>query len=181
MKRLLGGFAVAIAFLVMSALPTLGANNGTVNATVTAGAACITLSQTTPVNFGTLEFSTAAGNSASGQLAGTITNCATASESILARGTNATNPTTTWNLVDATGLATPVNPCALASPNTNEYFQDTFTGALSTVFLTTTDKALASLAAGASPLLTVGVVMPCTGSSGAGQTLNFSYIYTATF
>jgi hypothetical protein len=37
------------------------------------------------------------------------------------------------------------------------------------------------MAAGANSALTVGVVMPCTGSSGAGQTLNFSYIYTATF
>jgi hypothetical protein len=182
MRRLLilGGIAVAVVLFVGSALPAFSDDTGTVNATVTAGAACITLSQTT-VNFGSLNFSTSAGNNAAGQLAGSITNCGQSTESILARGTDATNTTTTWSLVDATGLPTPVNPCDLSSPNTNKYFLFTFPGALSTVFLTTTNKAFNTMAAGANSALTVGVVMPCTGSSGAGQTLNFSYIYTATF
>jgi hypothetical protein len=182
-RRLLisGGLTVAIVYLVASALPAFGADNGTVSASVTAGAACITLSQTAPVDFGTKDFSTSAGNSAAGQAAGSITNCATQTESILAKGTDASNGATTWSLVDATGLPTPVNPCDLASPNTNKYFLSTFPGALSTVLLSTTNKAFHSLAAGASSSLTVAVVMPCTGSSGAGQTLNFSYVYTATF
>jgi hypothetical protein len=48
-------------------------------------------------------------------------------------------------------------------------------------FLTTANNTFTTLSGGESRPIDFTMYMPGTGSSGAGQTMSFSYIYTVTF
>lgn len=186
MKRLFsvaGGLAIAGSYFVLSGVPAFSADSGTVNAQVTAMEACITVSPTTTVNFGTQPLSSPSLTSIASGAALGFTNCSTAQESVFVRGTDATGSTATWAL-GAGGC----------SPGTNNYgirFGDVVDGAYVEVLqLSTTNQgapnastpgAPNTYAAGATRSYDPRLIMPCTGSNGTGQTMAMQFIFTATF
>ena len=154
--------------LAASAAPAFGDPGGTVSAQVTVAAPCI---QITPsqVDFGTLGFSQNSLNLSAGTRPVTATNCGAAAH-LLGHGSNATSAGgTTWTL-DATGDT--------ICPVLNSYGQRIDTGPVS-IPLATQDKNLRDLAVAEAASLNAIVVMPCTGSGGAGEVMTFSYVFTA--
>lgn len=174
--RRLNRLAAAVALttaLASSPITALAADSGTVDAQVTVATPCIIVSPTA-VDFGTLSFTTLAVQGYS-QRSIQLQNCGTSPEQVYVRGTDATlGGSTVWSLVAA-------DPC---SGGLNEYFlrarDNSNTGPF--VGLTTTDQALETVSAGSNALTNeLQLVMPCTGSDGAGQTVTFQAIFTATF
>lgn len=167
MKRRGVAVLALVGALAVSSAPAFGDSGGTVSAQVTVAAPCI---QITPsqVDFGTLGFSQSNANLSAGTRPVTATNCGTAAH-LLGRGSNATSTGTTWTL-DSTGDT--------ICPDLNRYGQRIDTGPVS-IPLTTQDRNLRDLAAAEAASLNAIVVMPCTGSGGAGQVMTFSYVFTA--
>lgn len=147
-------------------------DSGTVLADVTmaAAAACLELSDTS-ISFGTLGFG-AAGQPASPSV--TLTNCATAAETLLASATDAVGSTAAWSLVDSSAT------CAdtLGIDNYRLYLDSP--DLTSPVSLANLGKAVQTLAAGTATAHTAHIFTPCPGSSGDGQTLTFQINYLAT-
>jgi hypothetical protein len=177
MKRLIAvasALAVATGYFVLSALPAFSADTGTVNAKVTVASPCIAVQVAGgSIDFGTLTFSTPTTVVRPGNGNTTITNCATTNENISARGTDATGANATWTLV---GTLFPY-PC---THGTDKYGLDVEKVGPGAVALTTQDQLLGNAPPGQvqHPFNTT-IFMPCTGSSGAGQTMNFQIVYTA--
>lgn len=159
-----------------SAAPVFSANGGSVNAQVTAIAQedlCIIVSPSgagQSVNFGTLPFN-AVGSSevASGSPDIQVTNCGTGTQTILARGTDATGGAGAgiWFLVDG----------AISLPN---LYKLGLGNAAGTTFLSLSNVGVGSHAPNVTTTFTPRIVMPIAGSSGGGQTFSMSYVFTAT-
>jgi hypothetical protein len=176
---LTAGFFLAAVYSTFSALPARANESATVNAKVTVASPCLTVSFTNPsatgLDFGTLAFGSGAGQ---GNFF-SVTNCSTAQESISARGTDATSSTSTaaWTL-DDTFFG---GPTCSTTPSTNKYALDTnFAGQTGVVRLSKSDKLVQAIAPGPTSVH-VSVAMPCSGSAGAGETMNFQFVYTASF
>ena len=170
------GCAVALAAFGTTAMPVFGADNATVTANVVAGVtACITVTPSGAgqnVSFGTQPYNAPGSSAVSiGSPNIQVTNCGTGSATLLARGTDATNPVATWSLTNGT-------VCSSLSPQLDQYKLG-FGGPVPT-YLTTTNSTVASLGIGGQPFFQPVLVMPCTGSQGNGQTMTMSYIFTAT-
>jgi hypothetical protein len=172
----IAGVAVVATYCVLSALPAFGADSGTVSAKVTVAAPCITVNGTAAtdgINFGTRAFSTPTAAVGISNADTTLSNCAALTENIYAKGTDAAGPGATWTLVDARAS----NPCTYGI---DKYGVAVPTLAPGNVALTTPDQLLGSAGPGAIPkVMSTLLAMPCTGSSGAGQTMNFQVVYTA--
>ena len=170
-----GALTAAAACFVLSALPAFGSDTGTISATVTAATPCITI-DTTSVDFGTLGFSTSSFFSAKVlSHASAYRNCGATQEAILARGTDAQSGTSaaTWSLTQPSWI------CNIATANGYglELGSDlTFRFALSKQ-----NASFETLGGNASGYLNLRIDMPCTGSAGAGEKMNFQYILTAIF
>jgi hypothetical protein len=170
-----GGLATVLAVFFTTSLPAFSDANGAVTATVTPLVACLTLDKTS-IDFGTLPFSPTGGVTNRGTDV-TATNCGGTAEQIYGRGTDAANSggSVTWTL-DSSGAL----PCTLG---TNK-FQLAETAADNSwgIYLSKADQQLGSgsLGGGATATYRNGMRMPCTGSGGAGQTMSWQYIYTAT-
>jgi hypothetical protein len=187
MKRLALAAACAAAFAA-SALPAFGnGSSGTINATISVEAPCITVSPETPVAFPSQPYSQPDVVSPSRSFGSgmSLTNCSSGPERVFARGSDATAPGASWELVPiAAG-----NPCplgidryhlALAKPGGGAY----------QAYLTKTNQVLVDLAnqpnayvfaAGSVNALLGILTMPCAGSSGAGEEMAFQIVLTATF
>lgn len=183
--RYLAAVASAVTALLAPALPAFGADNGTVNAKVTVAAPCLTVSFTNPsvtaLDFGTAPFQSSPAASRSLSNFFSVANCGASAENVSARGTNAVSATSTasWAL-EGTPLT---SRCSTQGPNTyyltTELTNPTNTGWLPTTFLSTSDQTVASAVSPGSRPVTVSLAMPCPGSAGAGETMNFQFIYTA--
>jgi hypothetical protein len=173
----------AVTATFFTTTPAGAEDSGTVTATVTPSMPCITLSTST-ADFPSKPFSTPAQQQVSLPPNISVSNCGGSSQSLLARGTNATTGTPTpWTLND-TGSG---NVCDLG-PNTfrvlNGLSETTSTGttSLAAVFLSTSNKALGPPQnAGQTRSMGYNLHMPCTGSVGAGSPAQFQMVYTATF
>lgn len=153
------------------ALPVAANDNGTVpgSVTVEASNACILVEGT--YDFGTLPFAESGLTfGAQSQTAANITSCGSGNQDIFVRGTDAIGESAAWSL----------NPAVVDAPCQPDSY-----GLLATDFirpgaaLSTTDTQWVPLGANAA-IETYGVIyMPCQGSSGAGQLMSFSVIYTA--
>lgn len=172
LKRLAAAVALTTAWAGLP-ITALSAESGTVDAQVIVATPCIIVSPTA-LDFGTLSFTTIAVQGYSPR-AIQLQNCGNSPEQMYVRGTDATVAgTTVWSLV-------PADPC---SGGLNEYFlrarDNSNTGPF--VGLDKTDQFLETVGAGSIGLTNeLQLVMPCTGSDGAGQTVNFQAVFTATF
>ena len=169
LRRVLAGSVALLAFGA-SAVPVFGAGNGSVNAQVTAAAAaapCITVPSAT-VDFGTQPFN-AAGNTNAAQAASImVTSCGTAGQNLLARGTDATGTGASWTLTTAAMCP--------ATPVLDQYNLGLSPGGS----LATTDSVVRLMMGPGEPVtFSPTITMPCAGSSGAGQTMSMSYVFTA--
>lgn len=166
--RALVGLVVGCA-IALSAAPAFGDSEGTVSAQVTVAGPCI---QVTPasLDFGSLGFSSDSNNPTGASRSVTATNCGPAG-SVLARGSNATSTGgATWTLE--------VEPSALCSAP-NRFMQRVSNGGASFALSATENTSIRALGAGEAAPLDAFVIMPCAGSSGAGQVMTFSYLFTA--
>lgn len=168
-------FAI-MAMLLVSALlapaSTMATDNGTVSAQVTVATPCVTVGPN--IDYGTKGFSTSTppvSSTSSGT--SSYTNCSSDPENIYVRGSNAvsTSSSATWQL---TGTGT-------CSAGVNRYYHsvgDDVGGAN----LSLSDQLInPAAAAGATKTLFANIAMPCSGSDGAGETMTFSIIVTASF
>lgn len=145
-------------------------DSGTVTAQVTVptSAACLELS-TSSVDFGTLSLGA---EDQPGSPAVTVTNCSGVSETILARGTDASGAGATWTLDDS------ADACA-GSLGTDAYHLD-LAAATSSVRLSTTNKLLGTLGSGSTADHTARISTACPGSSGGGTTMTMQIVFVAT-
>ena len=168
---------LALGAVAGGTMPAFGGSAaGSVSAQVTVASPCLTVG-TPSLDFGSLGFSSTAAPVGSGPLNVTITNCNSAvAEDIVARGTDATGGGARWTLTQP-----------IACPAVDQYEEDLLqldqTGRVSQRFdlVSTADTPIATgVAGGAGPRLQARITMPCTGSSGGGQVMTFSYNFTAT-
>jgi hypothetical protein len=171
----MAGFAVAAAYFVLTAVPALGDNVGTVNAQVTVAAPCLTLSTTT-LDFGTIRLVTNPTTDVTGLTSSnyTITNCGAASEKLYAKGTDATSTSSnaSWS------LANNYSVCNLG-PN---YYGLGVGEDSGVVGLTKQSQALpTALPGGGTKTYNNSISSPCVGSGGAGETMTMQIMYTVAF
>ena len=114
-RMLVGGLGAAVALVgAILATPVFGVDNGTVSATVTAVAPCITLSATS-VSFPSAKFSTATQNNTSNAAVPDVSNCTTVPENIMGSASDATGTgPTSWTLAAPSG---PAFHCAAGGAN----------------------------------------------------------------
>ena len=160
--------------------------SGTVAATVTPASPCITIDGTT-ADFGTPVYNTSPSgpdtwtlgttNSTSPVNQTNIHNCSAAAENIYAHGSNASGTAvTSWTLSDSARSV-----CTLGT-NTYKYRLLQAGQSGTQWYLTTADKGIwGNLAAGNNAGWSNFLVMPCSGSSGAGVAMSMTVTYTATF
>jgi hypothetical protein len=170
MKRAITAAIGTAVLYAMCAMPSFAGGSGTISASITAAAPCITIG-TQSVEFGTRPFSTASGPSEFGsQGASSVAGCADAQQTILANGTDAHSAVsnTAWSL----------SPVVVCQPNVYSLVMavDTAGG----LYLSTSPAQIATITGTSPHSLSLGGAMPCTGSSGAGERMNFDYVLTAT-
>lgn len=167
-------FLTAAALVALLLPPAAAADSsGTVSAQVTVATPCVTVGNN--LDYGTLPFSTSDPFvSVTKSSSTSYTNCSVTSEKIYVRGTTATSTTSNavWDKLTGT------NTCN-TMPNVYSHSVGDDQGGK---FLTLTDQLLnPAVAAGATKTLNTNLEMPCSGSSGAGETMTFSIIVTASF
>jgi hypothetical protein len=164
---------LAILGSLLSPATAAATDNGTVSAEVTVVAPCITVGPN--IDYGTLPFNTP-GHTVMERKATSYTNCSGMAEKVYARGTAAVSASsdTTWQLAPGSGL------CMLEP---NHYGHRVIDQSINAGFWTTTTDNLlnSAVAAGATVGLATDLMMACSGSDGAGETMTFSIILTATF
>lgn len=147
------------------ALPTSESVTAVVD--IAASAACIELS-TSAINFGS---TTLGAESVPANPTITVTNCSGGSETLYARGSDASGPNSVWSLVDTSST------CA------TDLGLDRYRMALATeaapdgVSLSTLNKALQSLASGEDMDQVAAIWTACPGSSGAGVVMTMQIHY----
>jgi len=172
--RTLTALASSVILAAVMAGPTLAAGTGIVSAQITVDAPCLTLS-TTSIDLGHAAFST--GTPVARTQSVTYTSCSTTTERITARATDASSTTGSaqWTLVTPTPICPDAGPdkyAVIVLKLDNSYLS------LSKAF----DVMLEDLpGSGAGAYSRAGLFMPCTGSSGSGETMSFQITYTATF
>lgn len=172
--------AVAAASLTAVALAPLvafGGDTGTVSAQVTVAAPCIVLGAgSDAVNFGTLSFNTAGSNIFGQSPTLQAQNCSGTEEDILAHGTDATNAAAdTWTLYQDFA-----NPCTVGANRYQVQYANMATN-IGYALANANQTVAADVGAGAQHNFKLTLLMPCTGSSGAGTTMSFQTVLTATF
>jgi hypothetical protein len=168
--------AMVCALLAASATPVFGDDTGAVAAHVTVATPCLLIQGPTSLDFGTATFSTpgaASGNALykNADEGSTLVNCTDAGESVFARATDATGGAS-WSLQPNL-----TNPCTAGPDKFSAMSGDN----MFSKFLSTANSTFTTLTGGENRPLSFAMYMPCQGSSGAGQTMSFAYIYTVTF
>lgn len=165
--------AALLAFVIAAQTAT-AADSGQVAADVTlqAETACIELS-TTAVSFGTLGFAV---EEAPATPDVTITSCSTTQIQVNASATDATGSGATWTLVNDGST------CGGSPDLGTDQYRLGITGPLfadGPVALDKLETSVAGLAEGESETQTPVIWMPCPGSTGDGQRMEFFINYTA--
>ena len=133
---------------------------------IAASAACIELN-TSSIDFGS---STLGAEDLAATPTITVTNCSGVGETLYARGTNASGPSSAWSLVDS--AATCASDLGLDNYRLSLALED-----LSVVGLSTINKTLQSLAPGEDADQVAKIWTACPGSSGAGVVMTMSIHY----
>jgi hypothetical protein len=179
------GCGIAVAYFVLSALPAIANESGTVTARVAVAAPCLTVSTKNgngTLDFGTLSFSTALGMTSSSDKVlsndPTWSNCASATENVYAKGSDATSAQSqaTWSLFNPNPSGATLLPC---NAGANKYAVNIFLGSTANVWLSTANQLVESLAPSGGSGSYTHLEMPCSGSGGAGETMNFTITFTA--
>lgn len=169
--------ALILAYAAAGSAPTAGqvSSEVTVAATLRIASSCLIVSPTA-VDFGTVEFTRPPATRPSPTPAATtatvsLRNCSSQSETILVRGAPATGAGVLW------GHAPPGADVCLGP---NLFIQGVRDAAGAEKRLSITDQAFKSLPAGATEPIALTLTPPCSGSTGAGQTVTVKYTFVAT-
>jgi hypothetical protein len=174
-RSVVAGLGVAGAYFVLSALPALANESGTVDAKVTVSSPCITVGPAAAVDFGVLGLGS---KFAEASPKPTYANCSAATETIWARATDATSTTSSANWT----LTFPTPTCNAGDDAPNQYQLQLGPMVGQGIILEKTSKTFASnVSAGASSPIHFFMYTPCSGSAGAGETMTMQLILTATF
>jgi hypothetical protein len=148
---------------------------GQVDAVVTVNGVCLTLSLNA-IDYGIQDFSTNQGNSVANQPGPDVGNCGTSNTDVSAYGTDATDGLSVWVLTNTAAGSDPV------CPTLSQYgHYVTEVGSPTPVDLDLQPQSfLTGLAPGAFSPTEASLVLPCSGSSGAGNQFAMSIIYMAT-
>lgn len=185
-KRFLGAIAaLATAALAVGAVPAFTADSGTISVSITAQAPvapCLTVTPGT-VNFGTLPFSTNNGAGLSeGNTDITVNFCGTASgQNLLGSTTNATGSSGSWTPTSYFPTQT-IEPC----PASDRFYLSIFGFTNPALYMTGSPAPVLASSGGAPAVFPLGdkvfrfgIVMPCTGSNGPGETKQITSTFTA--
>jgi hypothetical protein len=170
MRKAIITMAIVIGWTVVTTAPSIGADGGTVNATVSTPSPCMTLDRTS-VDFGILPFVT--GYEVSGVQGVDVTNCAGGGidETLLVSATDAASTTsaTVWSLSDGP------DPCLegidifrLAAANSGGGGASLRPGI---------HKEVGSVPAAAPATIDLSLTMPCEASNGQGETFGFDVTF----
>ena len=173
-RRLILALALA-ALAGGQAGPAVAADSATVDVDVTVATPCV-LATTTSVSFGALPFTPEAfSQTGSGNATIGYESCSGADESVFVHGTDASGTGASWI------LSHDAFPCQ--NPELNLYhLAIRSTHAPINFALSTTDQSLETAAAGATGAADrLQIQMPCVGADGAGETMSFHVVLTATF
>lgn len=172
MRRLAIVGVVAAAWLAVTVLPTLGNDTGTVNATVATPSPCMTLDQSA-VDFGTHPFGTDSSIVSWQQVA--VQDCSSLDQSLMISGTDASSTTSgaSW------ALSAQANPC-LVGPNVYRMAASHPADSVAASLNHQVYDALGHVPADGSGIIDLGLVMPCEGSDGQGETMTFDINFLVT-
>lgn len=154
--------------------PVAAAGDGEVAAQVTVAAPCITVGPN--IDYGVATFNSPSGTPTARSGVTSYTNCSSAPEQVYARGTDAVSTTSaaTWSLTDGSVCSAPdLYQHYLVVPQVS---------VMGGVTLTEVDKLLDNATPAATEREVDAVLyMPCAGSAGAGETMTFAIVFTASF
>jgi hypothetical protein len=161
---------IAVLLLTLAAAPVAAAPSGDVTATVQVDGPCITV-PSAPIVFGSVGFSTESANSEKPALSQTISPCTAQTMDLYAKASNAAGDGTgAWTIAfDGTGLV-----CTLGA----DQFGAGVRGMLDVnpTWLSTTDTLVNT---GTGYQFYPHLMMPCSNSSGVGETMTYTYTFTA--
>lgn len=162
-----------LASLMLIAVPVSALPSGSVDATVTVEGPCLTV-PTTPVNFGPVGFSQASANTTKQALSFLLSNCGSQTIDLYAKASDATGDGgASWTLSGWDGSA------LMCDGAIDMYGAGVKEGVSSTLWLSTSDALYTKAVAALGTVTTYpNLLMPCTGSSGVGETMSFSYTFT---
>lgn len=163
--------AASIAAILASTFVT-GQESGVVNATVTPQGVCLILSTDT-VDYGTQPFSTDIAPSIAIAGGPQIENCGTKEIDIAASGTDASNGVDLWELVPTDFGTLPTCPAI------NEFGHGVLSSDGDVDLVNSPSSFIAGFPALALTPTDMSLVMPCSGSSGAGEPMSFSVSFMA--
>ena len=183
-KHVVGTLVLVVAAFAASAAPALTADNGTVAVTITAAAPpapCLTVTPGT-VDFGTLPFSSDNGSGRKESNSDiTVTNCGTAGQNLLGSTTNAAGPGGSWTATSYYPSLT-VEPC----PAPDRFYLSIFGFTVPALYMTATPAPVLASSGGppavfpaGDKVFRMGLLMPCVGSNGAGETKTLTATFTA--
>jgi hypothetical protein len=161
------------ALVAISAVSALGADNGSVGATVSVqDAPCITITSS-GIDYGSKTFSTQATPVIAVGSITSIASCSTASQTIYVKGAPATGTAATWQLVPA-----------LACPTINQYVHEIDNPENPTSYLPLNSTGI-NFGGFNSTIKTISniptrLTMPCTGSAGGGQIMSTQILFSVT-
>lgn len=174
MRARIAGLLMMTALLGSAPALALGAESGEVTATVTVAAPCVTVGG--PIDFGEVGFAPE-GDIATSSGLSNYTNCSSVTEQIAVRGTNASSTTTStvWTLQSQ-------QPC-VGTTTLNEFRVETKDVDQLSLALSTSASTIDPALAAGTPAQTLWTMlyMPCTGSDGAGETMQFTITVIAFF
>lgn len=172
--------AASLVVLALCSTPALTADSGTVTVSVIAradAAPCLTVAPGS-VGFGTLPFSTSNAALSEGTQDITVSNCGTADQNLLGSTTDATGPGGSWTPRAYNGS---INPCAAR----DEFYLYIFGFTNPALYMTGTAAPVLASSGGApaafptgDKVFRLGLIMPCQGSSGAGETKAITATFT---
>ena len=169
----LAALASGLVLVAATAGPALAQDNATVSAHITVDAPCLTVNTTT-ADFGHAPFSTGIAQTRTAIV--NYSSCSSVTERVFAHATDAaqSDGPATWQLVSATAECQALG--------LNHYKVSLLQADNTAVGLQTTDTYVQDVPGnGSSDYPRVVLTMPCSGSDGAGVTMDFSITYTATF
>jgi len=168
---------VAVALLLaLTAVPSMGADTGSVTNTVTTRAPCMTLGQTT-LDWGTRSFTQPGSPIGTGFQVVNVGDCSEQAQSLLVAGTAATSSTSAaaWQLTNLVDCDAGADLYQVMADNVGLGDVDPVIPLQDGVF-----QNIGGVPGFGTTGVNIGLTMPCEGSSGQGETMTFGVDFLVT-
>ena len=168
---------VVVVVLALAAVPSMGTDTGTVTNTVTTPAPCMTLDQTT-LDWGTKGFSRAGDPIGTALQPVIVGDCSGQTQSLLVAGTEARSSTSVavWQLTEfLLGCSLGPDLYVVWADNLGVGDTDDVISIQDGVF-----QNVGGVPVSGTTVVSIGLTMPCEGSSGQGETMTFGVDFLVT-